>query len=294
MSPAPRIVAVTGASGFLGRALCAHLAARGTEVRPLVRDPAAFALAGSARPVRCDLPDVLDESALAGAQAVVHCAYATREPDQARARRVNEDGTRRLLDASRRAGVPSFVFVSTVAAYAGAPSYYARSKFELEALLDPDRDAIVRPGLIIGRGGNGLFQQLLDNMRRLHVVPLFGGGRQPVQTVHLDDLCEAIARVLERDLRGGFNVAEPIPIRFREFLTAMAARSRTRCLLLPLPARPALAAVRTIEAMRLPFPLRSESILGLQGMRAVETASDLRRLGLRVRSAGESLADVFS
>jgi nucleoside-diphosphate-sugar epimerase len=294
MSPAPRVVAVTGASGFLGRALCAHLAARGTEVRPLVRDPAAFALAGAARPARCDLPDVLDESALAGAQAVVHCAYATREPDQARARRVNEDGTRRLLDASRRAGVPSFVFVSTVAAYSGAPSYYARSKFELEALLDPDRDAIVRPGLIIGRGGNGLFQQLLDNMRRLHVVPLFGGGRQPVQTVHLDDLCEAIARVLERDLRGGFNVAEPIPIRFREFLTAMAARSRTRCLLLPLPARPALAAVRTIEAMRLPFPLRSESILGLQGMRAVETASDLRRLGLRARSAGESLADVFS
>ena len=294
MSRAARAVAVTGASGFLGRALCAHLAARGVETRPLVRDPAAFSLTGASRAARCDLPDVLDESALAGAHAVVHCAYATREPDQVRARRVNEDGTRRLLDASRRAGVPSFVFVSTVAAYAGAPSYYARSKFELEGLLDPDRDAIVRPGLIIGRGGHGLFQQLLDNMRRLHVVPLFGGGRQPVQTVHLDDLCEAIGRVLERDLDGGFNVAEPIPVTFREFLTAMAARSRTRCVFLPLPAGPALAAVRTIESMHLPFPLRSESILGLQGMRAVETASDLRRLGLRVRSAGESLAAVLS
>jgi hypothetical protein len=112
--------------------------------------------------------------------------------------------------------------------------------------------------------------------------------------VHLDDLCEAIGRVLERDLRGAFNVAEPVPLTFREFLGAMAARSRTRCLFLPLPAAPALAAVRTIETMRLPFPLRSESILGLQGMRAVETASDLGRLGMRVRSAGESLAEVLS
>ena len=49
MSAAPRAVAVTGASGFLGRALCRHLAARGIEVRPLVRDPAGFSLAGTAR-----------------------------------------------------------------------------------------------------------------------------------------------------------------------------------------------------------------------------------------------------
>jgi nucleoside-diphosphate-sugar epimerase len=294
MSSAPRAVAVTGASGFLGRALCVHLVARGMQVRPLVRDPAAFSLAGAAPAARCDLPDVLDESSLVGAHAVVHCAYATREPDQARARRINEDGTRRLLDASRQAGVPSFVFVSTVAAYAGAPSYYARSKFELEGLLDLDRDAIVRPGLIIGRGGHGLFQQLLENMRRLHAVPLFGGGRQPVQTVHLDDLCEAIGQVLERDLHGEFNVAEAVPLTFREFLGAMAARSGTRCVFLPLPAGPALAAVRTIERMRLPFPLRSESILGLQGMRAVETSDDLRRLGMRARSATESLADIFA
>src|SRR5262249_12216859 len=76
MSRAARAVAVTGASGFLGRALCAHLAARGVETRPLVRDPAAFSLTGASRAARCDLPDVLDESALAGAAAVVHCAYA--------------------------------------------------------------------------------------------------------------------------------------------------------------------------------------------------------------------------
>ena len=294
MSAASRAVAVTGASGFLGRALCVRLAARGFRVRPLVRDPAAFSLPGVAGAARCDLPAVLDESALAGASAIVHCAYATRETDLERAQRVNEDGTRLVLDAARRVGVPRFVLVSTVAAYEGAPSYYSRSKWMLERLLDPARDVVIRPGLIVGRGGHGLFQQLLDNMRRLHVVPVFGRGRQPVQTVYLDDLCEAIGRVLERDLDGAFNVAEPVPVTFRDFLRAMAARSGTRCVFVPLPERPVLAAVRMLEALRVPFPLRSESILGLRGMRTVETADALRRLGMRVRTAGESLAEVFA
>src|SRR5262249_58759174 len=64
---APGPVAVTGASGFLGRALCARLVARGIEVRALVRDSAAFSLPGVTRAARCDLPDMIDESALAGA-----------------------------------------------------------------------------------------------------------------------------------------------------------------------------------------------------------------------------------
>jgi nucleoside-diphosphate-sugar epimerase len=286
-------VAVTGASGFLGRALCGRLAARGVEVRGLVRDPAAFLAPGGTRAARCDLPDVLDETALAGARAVVHCAYATRETDRERARRVNEEGTRRLLEAARRAGVRRFVFVSTVAAHDRAPSYYARSKYALEQLLDPSRDVVVRPGLIIGVGGQGLFQQLLDNMRRLRVVPLFDGGRQPLQTVHVDDVCEAIARVVERDLTGVFNVAEPSPPTLAEFLRMMAARLRIRCVFLPLPFGPVLAGVKLVEAARLPFPLRSESLLGLQGLRAVPVTDDLDRLGMTVRAAAESLAEVL-
>ena len=123
-----RAVVLTGASGLVGRALSAHLAARGWEVRALVRDPAAFGPPPAGiRVGRCDLPDTLDEALLAGADAVVHAAYATRETDRERARRVNEDGTRRLLEASRRAGVPRFLFVSTVAAHPDAPNYYARS-----------------------------------------------------------------------------------------------------------------------------------------------------------------------
>jgi NADH dehydrogenase len=240
-----------------------------------------------------DLPDRIDDTALAGADAVVHCAYATRETDLARARRVNEEGTRRLLEAARRAGVPRVVFVSTIAAAPDAPNYYARSKHAVEGLLDPTRDVIVRPGMIVGPDGHGLFQQLLDNMRRLRVVPLFDGGAQPLQTVHVDDVCEAIARIVERGLTGAFNVAEPDPPTLRAFLAAMADRLGIRVRFVPLPFGPVLAAVRGIEALRVPFPLRSESLLGLQGLRRVEVAGDLERLGMRARPAADSLRDAL-
>lgn len=286
-------VAVTGASGFLGGSLCRALAAKGWEVRALVRDPARFAGPPGVRAAHCDLPDSIDEAALAGASALVHCAYATREVDLARARRVNEEGTRRLLEASRRAGVPRRVFVSTVAASPSAPNYYARSKHALEGLFDPARDAIVRPGLIIGKDGHGLFQQLLDNVQGLGVVPVFGGGRQPLQTVHVDDVCQAIARIIERDLAGTFNVAEPDPPTFAAFLRMLAERLGVRVRLVPLPFAPVLAALRVIEALRLPFPLRSESLLGLKGLQQLPVAEDLSRLGLRARTAAESLADVL-
>jgi NADH dehydrogenase len=196
---------------------------------------------------------------------------------------VNEEGRRRLVETARRCGGPRAVFISTVAAYADAPSYYARSKHEMERLFDAARDAVVRPGLVIARGGHRLFQQLQDNMRRLRVGPFFGDRRQALQTVHLDDLCEAVARLLERDLVGAFNVAEADPLTLGAFLRMKADRLGIRCLFVPLPFGPVLAGVKLLEHARVPFPLRSESLLGLRGLRAVPAAQDLARLGLSVR-----------
>jgi NADH dehydrogenase len=290
---AARKVVVTGASGMLGSHLCAHLDRRGFEVVALVRDPARFVPPEGVAVATCDLPDSLDESHLPGASALVHCAYGTRVTDLDQARRVNEAGTRRVLEASRRAGIPRFVFISTIAAHAGAPSYYARSKFELEALLDPTRDLIVRPGLILAREGGGLFQQMRDLMRRTHLMPLFGGGHQPLQTVHVDDVCEAVARAIERETTGTLNIAEPEPLSFQAFMRLLAERSGVRCWFLSLPFGPVLLASRTLETLRVPFPLRSESLLGLRDLRRVPVRDDLQRLDLVARGAEESLADVI-
>jgi nucleoside-diphosphate-sugar epimerase len=286
-------VVVSGAGGFLGGHLVRAFVARGWAVRALVRRPDAASLPASVRIGQADLPDVLDETPLGGADVVVHAAWATRETDPARADRQNVHGTLRLLEAARRAGVGRVVFVSSVAAALDAPNHYGRSKAAVEALLDPARDLVVRPGTVLARGGGGIFGLMRDLMRTVHVVPLFGGGRQPLQTVHVDDVGEAIARAIERGVTGALNVAEPDPRSFRDVLRMTAARMGTRCLFVPLPFGPALAAVRAMERAGLPTPLRSESLLGMQGLRAVPVEADLRRIDLRARPVDESLADVF-
>ena len=147
---ATRAVAVTGASGFIGGALCRVLAVHGWEVRALVREPERFVGCPACAPSAaiCPTPSTRRRSQVRGPWCTAPTPRA--ETDLERARRVNEDGTRALLERSRRAGVPRMVFVSTVAAAADAPSYYGRSKHALEQLFDPARDAIVRPGLVVG------------------------------------------------------------------------------------------------------------------------------------------------
>ncbi len=237
----------------------------------------------------CDLPDRLDESLIAGADAVVHAGWATRENDPVRAARCNVEGTRRLAESCRRLGVPQVIFISTISASPHAPGFYARSKHAAEACFDPQRDAVVRPGLILASRGGGLFQQLLGAARTLHLVPLFGGGRQPLQTLPLEDACRGIARVLEGRLAGTFCLAEPEPMMLGPFLRLATRRLGIRCAFLPVPFLPALLGLRLAERLGLPLPLRSESLLGLRSLRHVPVEADLERLGMCVRPAAQSL-----
>ena len=291
----PGIIAVTGATGFIGRNLSNHFARHGWEVRALVRDTEARPWAEQGvKSFECVLPDEIDSAALRDASAVIHCAYVTRHKDLAEARRVNEAGTQRMIEICRAAGVPRFVFISSQSAHDGALSYYGQSKRAVELRLTSGRDLVIRPGLVLGPGDAGLFARMCETLRHSAVIPLFGGGRQPLQTVHIDDLCDALLAAILKDLTGTFTVAEPDPIPMRDFLSALAGRLGRRPLFLPVPMAPALAVFRAIELLRIRLPVSSENLLGLKQMRADDTQRDLATLGIRARTALESLNDLFT
>jgi nucleoside-diphosphate-sugar epimerase len=282
-------VAVTGAGGFVGRHLCRHFLARGCTVRGLVRDPGRAAhLEPGVELFECDLPDRIDAAGFDGVEVLIHCAYTSRFVSLAEARRVNEDGSARVLAASREAGVKRFVFVSSTSAHPQARSYYGKSKLAVEGRLDPTRDLIIRPGLVLGADG-GLFQRLVASLRRSGVLPLFGGGRQPVQTVHIDDLCVAMERAVERRLTGPYVVAEPRGLPLRELLQLTAQKLGRRAIPVPLPASPVLACLRITEALRIPLPISSENVLGALSLREQPSADDLKAIGIVLRTAEESL-----
>jgi len=293
-APAGAAVAVTGATGFIGRHLCDHLRRRGWEVRAMARETSSCPFAEEGiRAFKCNLPDEVDPAALAGARAVVHCAYMMRFTDLASAHRVNDLGTRKILEMSRAAGAEQFVFLSSQSAHEEAESYYGKSKFELEKLLDPRRDLILRSGLVLGKEGQGLFHRMADMVAKSKAIPLFGGGRQPLQTVHVDDLCAAVSSALSRRLTGLYTVAEPHPVEMGEFLRRVAARLGKKPIFVPFPMAPALLFLRAVERLRIPFPVSSENLLGLKCLRSSDTRADMEALGVRLRSTEEALDEIL-
>ena len=190
-------VAVTGANSAVGKALLARLAGEDTlRVTAGVRRPRA--LAGlpqspriAPRLIDYDSSDSL-RALVAGADCVVHLAGILFESERTRYPAANVDTTRAIVEASRAAGVPRIVFVSSLGADPRSANGYFRSKGEAEAqVADSGVDAtIIRTPLILGSATAGGRALLRTASRRS--VRVLGGGVHRLRPLDVDDLCGAV------------------------------------------------------------------------------------------------------
>lgn len=269
-------VGITGANGFIGRHLVAHFAARGDEVVAFQRRRDAAAAAHvRVRPFA--LPDGFEARDLAGLDAIVHGAVVEYGPASPDADRVNLAGVRAVRDAARAHGA-HVVMLSTLSAHEGALSHYGRVKLAAEAELDPARDALLRLGLVLGHGG--LFGSMADVLRDARFVPLPDGGRQPIQTLWMGDLCDIVARVVDERVAGRFDVAAPEVHTMRGLYESVLRGMGLRRTLVGVPLPLVELGVAVLEALHVPFAIRRENVLGLKRLRAFDTAPSMRALGV--------------
>jgi predicted dehydrogenase/nucleoside-diphosphate-sugar epimerase len=290
---------ITGANGFIGGRLATLALGRGWRVRTLTRSDWATAPAVPvAQRYFGSFPDGIPAAAVEGADVVVHCA-AWLGAGERGAEAVNVAGTERLASLARAASVSTFIFVSSQSARADAVSTYGRTKFAAEQRLLAGDDRmhviILRPGLVTGGGRGGLFQRLCGFVDGAPVLPLLGGGRSLVQPIHVDDLCAAIFRCAERGAefhRRVFHLGQPDGLPLADFLQLIArARTGKGKATVTIPLWPVEQAVRMAEMLRVPLPINTNNLRGMKTVERMETADDLRALGIALRPLAAMVSD---
>lgn len=239
MSPAPvgavaggreslKRVLVTGTSGFIGQAVAQRLRNAGVSVVGTVRPhQPPGQVPYPTLPFDVRLPRTWD-LAVEGYAAIVHCAAAAAN-SQREARDVQEQNARASLALAQLAAardIPRFVFISSLSAHAGNPSSYAAAKLQVEQrlpLVADGRYIVLRPGLVMGDAGRGLFAKLCRLVRACRIIPIpRRTGR--FSTVHVDDLTAVVLRCLSGPVAVTVDVSADERLSLQQMITLIAER----------------------------------------------------------------------
>jgi nucleoside-diphosphate-sugar epimerase len=279
-------VCVTGATGFIGRAVALELMERGEDVVLFARDRdrAAEIAGGRARIVECDLLDGASVArAVSGCAGVIHCAGVPRPAPLRVFRSIHVDGTAILVDAARVGGVRRLVNVaSQTVLFDGRDIDGPEESLEPPArFIDPysetkaagERIALgangssglevtsVRPAVVWGRGDTTLLPSLVRLSTGLVGIPMSGDGTNIEATTHIRNAVRGILAALDGPRAPGraYLILDAFEIGWNEFLGRLVAASGIEPRFFRVPAFAAAPVAWAIDraagALGLPVPL---------------------------------------
>src|SRR5258708_3488542 len=227
---------VTGASGFVGHAVCAELLARGHDVAALVRRPGSEPAGTTAGAGDLGGAEALKRGVDAHEPGGVlpPPAEIATQPDPPKNAAVNVVGTQRLLDACAAANGPRCVFMSTVVtgdaggalldeqATLPVETAYGRSKQEGERLVRASglEHVIIRPSHVYGPGG-WYAEEIVKRLRAPGRAAVVGSGENWWDVVRVEDVASACVDAAERAPSGALShLLDDQPISRYHFVTA--------------------------------------------------------------------------
>src|ERR1700675_4540964 len=239
-----RIVTVFGGTGFLGRRIVRHLRSRGFPVRTVSRHPdRGRRLFGPDDPqlqsVRANIHDERSVAdALAGAYGGVNAVSLYVEHGQETFHSVHVEAAQRVAAQALRAGVDRIIHISGIGADAASQSQYIRKRGEGElAVRAAFGDALfVRPAVMFGPD-DAFLTAILRLLRQFPIYPMFGRGLTRLQPAYVEDVAEAIARVLQRtEMHAStFECGGPRVYSYEKLLRAVAHEASLKPMLIPIP-----------------------------------------------------------
>jgi nucleoside-diphosphate-sugar epimerase len=267
------MIAVTGANGYVGGRIIAHLRAGGADAIALVRRPEV----GDDSERRYALAEPLDCGVLDGIETVVHAAYDLSQRGED-VRAVNFLGSLPLLDGVAARG-GRVLLISSLSAFEGTASEYGRTKLALERAVAQRGGIALRPGLVFGVGAGGLFGAMVAALSKRAVAPLIDGGWQRQFLTHDEHLCELVGEIVARRVEAEqpLFAAHEVPTTLRA-IASEVARARGRGLkTVTIPSPLAYLGLRCAERGGLALPFRSDSLHSLLNPIPLDQVSALAR-----------------
>ena len=250
---------VTGGTGFTGADTVRLFLRSGYEVRCLYRPESDRSVLPQPE-IEWALGDLSDSRALSasmrGTDALVSVAS------------LGFGHADSILRAAKQAGIRRAVFVSTTAIFT---QLNARSK---EVRLAAERAieasgldyTILRPTMIYGSPRDRNMWRLIRFMRYSPIVPIFGDGNSLQQPIYVGDVARAIINCLynDRTIGKSYNIAGKSPLTYNQVIETIAEQMNRHVWKIHFPSRPIVTSLKSLERVRVPFPIKAEQVQRLQ------------------------------
>ncbi len=238
-------ILITGATGFIGRALVNELAKSGHEIFALVRrtSKAEPLKALGVNLIYADITDKesLDKVLSYKIDVIFHCAALVSGRGLRKLRKANVNGTENICKLALSLGVERMVYLSSVAVVSGnkniplyedlpysASNSYGISKIEaekkvLEFRRQGLRVAVLRPCMVYGEGEPHALSKLLFFLKR-RIFPVIDGGRHKLHLVYVGNVVSALMLALEKEefLSGTYFVADDEVLTISEIFSILS------------------------------------------------------------------------
>jgi len=191
------MILITGSTGFVGRYLVKEISKKyslSCIVRKKNQEPT--------KNTKLFYADLLDkfalEKAFSDVKTVIHVAALTEGKPET-IKKTNVEGTKNLIELSKKYNIQKFIFISSDSVNLKKPGPYAQSKIDSERIVkESGLDYIIlRPNWIYDDKGEKDLKQIISLVKKFPIVPIIGNGNYKLQPVHIKDVVYAIKKVIK-------------------------------------------------------------------------------------------------
>lgn len=254
-----KVVLITGASGFIGKQLTAHLRRRKWTVIGTVRTRKYEELCKSeATNKLMYLPYDIGEThpaklGLSAFDAVIHLAHDFSEHMS----HTNALAAKHLAEHAKVCGVEKQIYLSSYSARPSAVSSYGRSKYEAEKLV-AEYASILRPGLVVG--SDGLYKKIAGFVKKHSIVPQIGVTDKTMPLIDVDDLCRVIEVILEQQEMVAHTVYQPSLVSYKTLVKALSTAMHKHRMIIPFPIALIMFGIKTIKLLGIRPPITADNV----------------------------------